>query len=557
MTQALYRKWRPQTFDQVVGQEHVTQTLRNALMLGRVGHAYLFAGLRGTGKTTMARLVAKAVNCLSEDPAERPCNKCLACQSVNEGRFLDLIEIDAASHTSVDDVRELREKVNFRPNEGRYKVYIIDEVHRFSGSAFDALLKTLEEPPQHAIFILATTEIHKVPATILSRCQRFDFRRLSLRQIAERLQKLAQAEGMRAESEALALIARSATGSMRDAESLLDQLAAANPDGITLEQVQATLGTIDAELVTKLVTSLVERDAAGGLAAIDLALDQGADLRQFARQIVDHLRGMLLIQLQGAQLVDLSVEAIRVLEAQAEKLTTSALVQAIRRFGQAEAELRGGWQPQLPVELALVDAIAGLSDEPVTAAAVAVPAGKVHDVPRSQAPSPPSLDAGAEAQPRAALGQQASVPAQDEERAADGLTLDTLWTHWPEVMERVRARDRSVQALLNSAQPGTVQNGLVTLHVAHEFARNKLNQERAKRLIEEALTQVLNQSCRLDYRVVASAPEASVNETAAMGRPLPDSPHAASNDVWADDPLVQAAREMGAEVRPINEGSAT
>jgi DNA polymerase-3 subunit gamma/tau len=194
MTQALYNKWRPQTWDEIIGQQHVVQTLHNAVVGNHVTHAYLFAGPRGTGKTTAARLLAKAVNCLNVDPGERPCNDCTHCKAVNEGRFLDLIEIDAASQTGVDDVRDLREKINFTPNQGLYKIYIIDEVHMFSNSAFNALLKTLEEPPSHAIFILATTEMHKIPATVLSRCQRYEFRRVPVDDIVSRLQKIVSSE---------------------------------------------------------------------------------------------------------------------------------------------------------------------------------------------------------------------------------------------------------------------------------------------------------------------------------------------------------------------------
>jgi len=549
MTQAIYRKWRPQTFEQVVGQEHVTQTLRNALASGRVGHAYLFAGLRGTGKTTMARLVAKAVNCLAEDVAARPCNQCSVCLTVNEGRFLDLIEIDAASHTSVDDVRELRDKVGFRPNEGRYKVYIIDEVHRFSGSAFDALLKTIEEPPDHAIFILATTEIHKVPATILSRCQRFDFRRIPVKQIAQRLERLAEAEGVAAEPEALTLIARAATGSLRDAESMLDQLAAANPVGITVTQVQSTLGTIDSQLVAGLVDNLVDRDVASGLGAIDEALDQGADLRQFVRQIVNHLRGMLLIKLDVSDLLDTGLEDLGRMAKQAEQVNTAGLIRAIKRFSLAEGELKGGWHPQLPLELAFLEAV-GL---PV--ADSAVPTHVEHQLSNVQATTSTwlggtgSVEMLAQPEKMAVADQtaesQTSVfdePDIPPPNSVD-LSLDQVLRLWPKVLENVRERDRSVQALLNSTRPGNVQDDVVTLHVAHEFARSKLSQSKSKRLVEQLLSEELGQPCRIDLMVVNA-----IDEGETRGN------QHGQKDEWANDPVVQAAKKMGAEVRQIDDG---
>ncbi len=519
MTQALYRKWRPQTFDQIVGQEHVTRTLRNALTAGRVGHAYLFAGLRGTGKTTMARLLAKAVNCLAKDPAERPCNQCAICQAVNEGRLLDLIEIDAASHTSVDDVRELRDKVGFRPNECRYKVYIIDEVHRFSGSAFDALLKTIEEPPPHAIFVLATTEIHKVPATILSRCQRFDFRRIPLKQVVGRLRTLAQAEGFVVAPEALSLIARSATGSMRDAESLLDQLAATAGGKVSLEQVQATLGIIDAEFVAQLVDALVVGDVAAGLALINQAMDQGVDLRQFTRQVVDHLRGMLLLQLDGASLLDLPVESLERLMGQAERIEATALIKAIKRFNQAETELRGGWQPQLPLELALVEAAV---ERPVEAE----PSRSVPEAPQER--------------PAAQPAQPTPVTEPQSQEASSGLTVEQVKNRWSQILQEVRGQDPSVQALLNSTRPGAVAEGQVILDVEHEFARGKLDETRARGLVETVLNRVLGQPCRVVYR---------------MASPKIESTEPEPGDELEDDPLVQAMKQMGAQVKPIEGGS--
>ncbi len=254
--QALYLKYRPQTFDEVVGQEPITRTLRNALRQGKIRHAYLFTGPRGTGKTTTARLLAKAVNCQAPE-GKRPCNACPICVAINEGRLLDLIEIDAASNRGIDEIRDIREKVGFRPNEGRFKVYVLDEAHMLTEPAFNALLKTLEEPPPHVIFTLVTTDPHKIPATITSRCQRFDFKRIPLQTIVDRLGYIAEQEEIAVEPEALELIAYQGTGALRDAISLLDQLTSYG-DQITLDQVQMVLGTVAGEAASQLVTDLAD-----------------------------------------------------------------------------------------------------------------------------------------------------------------------------------------------------------------------------------------------------------------------------------------------------------
>ncbi|MFH0798763.1 MAG: DNA polymerase III subunit gamma/tau [Pseudomonadota bacterium] len=292
--QVLARKYRPQRFSQVVGQEHVTQTLMNALAAGRLHHAYLFAGARGTGKTTVARILAKALNCKQKEGAE-PCGTCIPCTEITGGASLDVQEIDGASNTGVDDVRELREHARYMPSSGKYKIYIIDEVHMLSGSAFNALLKTLEEPPAHVVFIFATTEAHKLPATILSRCQRYDFRRIPLQAMADTLGRIALEEKVAVDVDALRLIAREATGSLRDAESLLDQAIAFSGGTVSADTIKAMLGFLDRKLLFDAVGAVIARDAARALAVLDEVFKQGADLSRFAMDILELLRHMLVL----------------------------------------------------------------------------------------------------------------------------------------------------------------------------------------------------------------------------------------------------------------------
>ena len=424
MSQSLYRKWRPIHWDQVIGQEHVVQTLRNAVTADRVAHAYLFAGPRGTGKTTTARILAKAVNCLDKDLANRPCNKCAHCQAVNQGRFLDLIEIDAASNTSVDDVRDLRDKINFSPNQGRYKVYIIDEVHMLSTAAINALLKTLEEPPQHAIFVLATTEVHKIPATVLSRCQRHEFRRIPVKEIIENLKMLADEEKIQAEPEAFNLVARQATGSMRDAISLLDQLASAGKS-ITLQLAQDVLGTATSQAVLDVIEAMLKHQSAQGLEAIHRSLDSGSDPRQFARQIVDYLRSLLLVAMGNAAQVEATPELRTQMARHAQALTLAELLRIIQAFNQAAMETRSSWQPALPLEMAFVEAISleGTTIEnKTTPAATAVPTAPTTS-------SNPSADKPTS--PVSAMKETRPAPAEPREMTPeDAITNQRLDKSW-------------------------------------------------------------------------------------------------------------------------------
>ena len=376
----LYRKYRPQSFADFVGQEHIVKTITNALAMGRVAHAYLFCGPRGVGKTTIARILAKAANCENrKNPPHpfphqvqdrlfakggssfEPCNKCLACQEINQGKSLDIIEIDAASHTGVDDIRELRDGIRFSPTRLRYKVFIIDEAHQLSKAAFNALLKTLEEPPEYAIFILATTEIHKVPETIISRCQKFDFHRLSMEKIIERLTEIAKSEGVKIEKPALEMVAMNAEGGMRDAESLLGQIMALQDKNITLGEVKEILGTPDVAAAIEMINFLISKDARGAVIFINKLQDDGYDLAQFAKTLINYLRKMMILKIDSdlAKLVapEMTEEYKKIILEQGQKISFEDLNKLMRLLINAEYEIKNAALPQLPLELVVVEMI--------------------------------------------------------------------------------------------------------------------------------------------------------------------------------------------------------
>ncbi len=559
--QAFYLKYRPQTFDQVVGQEPITRTLRNALRQGRIRQAYLFAGPRGTGKTTTARLLAKAVNCLAPKE-ERPCNECAICQAVNEGRLLDLIEIDAASNRGIDEIRDIREKVGFRPNEGRFKVYILDEAHMLTDAAFNALLKTLEEPPSHVIFTLVTTAPHKIPATIASRCQRFDFRRIPQQAIVDHLAFIAEQERVVVEPAALELIARQSTGALRDAISLLDQLTSYG-DEITLGQVQMVLGTVASEAAGELVACLAAGDAGAGLDLINRTVGEGAEPRQFSRQVVEYLRRLLLVKEgAGTRLLNVTAEQEAEMEALAEQMTMDRLLRSLRLFNEAATSLKGGLQtiPQLPLELALVECTlegekaASPARQAITELVGAAPPPAPQPSAAKAEPAPqPQAEQSAPASEDAAPEPPAPAPATVGPAEEGPLDIGGVQRRWPDVLQAVRRRNPATYGALNTdCQPVELRGEEIVITFPHSFLRDKLNDPQRKREVEEALGEVLQIRCRASFVLAAEyAPQRVKADGSPAATESEQDNSAPALDDQALSEITRWAEERGGKTRIV------
>jgi DNA polymerase-3 subunit gamma/tau len=362
MSQVFYRKYRPQKFSEFIGQEHVVRTLTNAISQEMISHAYLFSGPRGSGKTTLARIFAKAINCQNRKKGEfEPCNQCSSCLEITEGRSMDLIEIDAASHRGIDEVRELRNGIVFVPTKSRYKVYIIDEAHQITKDAANALLKTLEEPPPFAVFILATTEVHKMIPTILSRCQRFDFKKLTIKEILKKLEFICQKEKIDIEKPALELIALNSDGSMRDAEGILDQVFTLfGEKKIELSDVKGILGMVEVKSVSDLIDFLLKKDSKGAIEFLNQLLEKGIDLEEFSKVLINYLRQILILKIMGTEnnpfLVGFSQEEIQKMKEQSEKISQDQLNKLLQVFLEAQNKIKFSPIPQLPLELAIIEA---------------------------------------------------------------------------------------------------------------------------------------------------------------------------------------------------------
>lgn len=449
---ALYRKYRPHNFENLVGQEHVRTTLMNAIKSDRVAHAYLFTGPRGTGKTSTARLMAKALSCENLKNGCEPCDKCEFCLDINDGRLIDLIEIDAASNRGIDEVRDLNQKIKFAPSRGNCKIYIIDEVHMMTKEAFNALLKTLEEPPDHAYFILATTEVHKIPDTIISRCQRFDFKRLSEKTILTRLNYIAQVEKVDADEKALEVISHYVDGGLRDAIGLFEQMTI---DGkIPFEQVHEVLGTSENSLLERLFDALMSKNLKEGIRIIHELHDQGSDMKQFAHEFIDNLRLKLLKAVNEGKLNHVA-----------------SYMKVIEVFQEAEGKISIASIPQLPLEIAVIKVIGPKSEEVEVVKKIEVKVEKKVEVKKVEEPVKEVVK-----EVKVEKVEKEKTPEEEEASDAPGeaidLSFDKMKEDWPRITERVKSP--SLRMSLRSAKPAKLENRDLTLQFTANFHKEKV-----------------------------------------------------------------------------------
>lgn len=522
--QVLARTWRPQTFAEVVGQDHITRTLQNAIENQRIGHAYLFIGSRGIGKTTTARILAKALNCRASDgPTPNPCGTCENCTSIAAGRNIDVLEIDGASNNSVDDVRQIRDNVRLVPSSSRYKIYVIDEVHQLSSAAFNALLKTLEEPPAHAVFILATTEAHKVPATIISRCQRYDFRRVGQDDICALLRRILDQEQVACSDEVLLAIARAADGGIRDAQSILEQLVSYCGQEITFEDVFEVLGLVDWEQLNALCDALLDSDIAAQLQIVDDIVATGKDLSQFVQDIIRYFRNLLVCktaEAQARELVALPEHELVAMQERANRFTLLRLIQLIEQF----AELSKGFDSQLAQRLALETLLirvskvaAEVSVDTVLEKLVQLGAGGLG--PAAASPPPPaSARAGSRkgsSSPPKRAPVPPPVPAQTSEHespvAATRLpvTEANLREAWRRVAEHAGSENLNLGIWLGQASPAGLEDGSILLEFTRDQknARDYLERPESRAEVERVLQKVTSNLTAYRTRAAEQAPK--------------------------------------------------
>ncbi|MDO8240910.1 MAG: DNA polymerase III subunit gamma/tau [Candidatus Moranbacteria bacterium] len=540
MSTTLYRKYRPKNFSEIIGQKHIVQTLSNAIKNNRIGQAYLFTGPRGTGKTSIARILAKTVNCTDLKDAVT-CEKCRNCQMIAENKSLDIIEIDAASNTGVDNIRELRETIGLPPTALKYKVYIIDEVHMLSTGAFNALLKTLEEPPAHVIFILATTEIHKVPATILSRCQRFDFTRLPIENIIEKLTLIAKAEKINIDADSLEMIAISAEGGMRDAESLFGQIIALEDKNITAKEVEEILGTTDRKFSAEVAGMILAKDATSAIAKINELLNNGYDLQIFTKSLINYTRQLMLLKINPELKNNFSYEAtqdqIKTMVSQIEKAELPSIILTLNLLLEAQNKIAASMLPQLPLEIAIIRATHTF---PANSVNYTTQETKSNINLQATAPTIQTPQMSAPMQAEIVVPQETPIT---EQVLPDGDTdLHTVKSNWKRLLTEIKSHNHSLAALLASNwQAIEVVGNEITLATPYDFYKEKLNDHANKLTVESVLGKILGLQIRLK---IVTYKEAGIVEAPKM----PEE-QATDNTPGEQNSLLSSAMEiMGAKV---------
>ena len=591
VSEVLYRKWRPQTLGGVVGQEHVTRTLLNALAQGRVAHAYLFCGPRGTGKTSTARILAKAVNCARNGKGE-PCNDCPQCLAVSRGNALDLIEIDAASNRGIDEVRELRERVNYSPAEAPFKVYIIDEVHMMTTPAFNALLKVLEEPPGHVIFILATTEAHRLPVTIVSRCQRFDFRRLSHDSVEGRLRELCEDEGVKVEPWVMKSIVRASEGSLRDAENLLEQLIVSYGVSIESAHLKELMGVASGLPLQEITAGMLSGDLPAALRALHGVAEQGLNLKHFHREMLEHLRSLLLIKAGAADVLDMPEEELEGAREQASKADIGTLQRALALW--SNANIRADSSASLSLEMALIEvALHASQPAPPIEQTASSPAARVSGpapqprttsapTPRPPAPTPreperrPVTSAPSNSQsPTDRQAEKAPRPTpvtdpQPTPVSQDAGDISDFEERWPALVHALRGvgSKGSLDAVLRSgSKPVALEGDTLVIGFSFPFLKDKIDDPKYRHLVEKKVNEVFGGPYRIRCTLIDKDKPAAPSPTTNIKEPPPQNgdygqhPEAARQEPRVKEPatasstadsgpgpLVRAALDMGARI---------
>ncbi len=490
---ALYRKYRPQNFDNLVGQDHIKETLMNAIKTNHVSHAYLFTGPRGTGKTSTARLIAKVLNCTNLIDGFEPCGECEFCTDINEGKLIDLIEIDAASNRGIDEVRDLKEKINFSPTRAKYKIYIIDEVHMMTKEAFNALLKTLEEPPPHAYFILATTEVHKIPETIISRCQRFDFKRITIKALMTRLSFIAQKEGIEAEDQALELISRYVNGGLRDAISLIEQL---NKDGsLTLSHVQDILGVSSTSVLEEFFEALNAKDVNTSLKIVNELHSQGSDLKQFVHEFVDMLRTRMLTNISADQNEEVK-----------------PLIDMIEIFQKIQDKLQHSSIPQLPLEIAVIQIAGEFTKEKSEEKEI-----KIVTPSKKRVKEESVQDRQEQEEKEEKITDKESDKSADEDVNLS-LDLKTLREKWPRITERIKSP--ALKMSLREGLPASVDNSKILLEFNTVFHKDKVMEHDYRVELESVIEEIFGARVKITAKIKPLEINPVVNEDAFLDQAM-------------------------------------